>query len=246
MITRNEIAFRVAQKANYGYLERAFNHHAWLRTSHVPLNSNTPLARRSLNAVTACVGPFFTPPASPFTRRSLHVQSYHVELAALPIDASTWRSQPMHTEQGHPTNSTTRNVLRARSYSPGRLAVCMVGGLRTLIQPTVFQSIKANLLDSQVEPVDLFINTHLKVGSGDMSLNRAGGSPVAADDPRLLAAISHLKPVQYVLRRTNDCSQPEVMYHRVCQDKRVPSNDVHLHGYLQFLWIVEAHHDVLR
>jgi hypothetical protein len=24
MITRNEIAFRVAQKANYGYLERAF------------------------------------------------------------------------------------------------------------------------------------------------------------------------------------------------------------------------------
>ena len=122
----------------------------------------------------------------------------------------------------------------------------MVGGLRTLIQPTVFQSIKANLLDSQVEPVDLFINTHLKVGSGDMSLNRAGGSPVAADDPRLLAAIYHLKPVQYVLRRTNDCSQPEVMYHRVCQDKRVPSNDVHLHGYLQFLWIVEAHHDVLR
>ena len=146
----------------------------------------------------------------------------------------------------HPTNSTTRNVLRARSYSPGRLAVCMVGGLRTLIQPTVFQSIKANLLDSQVEPVDLFINTHLKVGSGDMSLSRAGGSPVAANDPRLLAAISHLKPVQYVLRRTNDCSQPEVMYHRVCQDKRVPSNDVHIHGYLQFLWIVEAHHDVTK
>lgn len=242
MITRNEIAFRVAQKANYGYLERAFNHHAWLRTSHVPLNSNTPLARRSLNAVTACVGPFFTPPASPFTRRLRGAPHGYNR-----IMSSSRRFQLTLPLGGpNPTNSTTRNVLRARSYSPGRLAVCMVGGLRTLIQPTVFQSIKANLLDSQVEPVDLFINTHLKVGSGDMSLNRAGGSPVAADNPRLLAAIYHLKPVQYVLRRTNDCSQPEVMYHRVCQDKRVPSNDVHLHGYLQFLWIVEAHHDVLR
>ena len=90
-------------------IERAFNHHAWLRTSHVPLNSNTSLARRSLNAVTACT--IF----SHLTRAQTRSSAF---LGALLICRCSRRFQltlPLggpnpcarRSEQGHPTNSTT-------------------------------------------------------------------------------------------------------------------------------------------
>lgn len=42
-----------------------------------------------------------------------------------------------------------------------RVAVCMVGATRTLLQRTVHISIKRFLLDSQLVPVDLFMHLHL-------------------------------------------------------------------------------------
>ena len=88
-------------------IERAFNHHAWLRTSHVPIE----LQHATRAEVVECrygVHHFFTPNARPNAFLGVPRRSSDLSvLAALPIDASTWRSQPMRTEQGHPTNSTT-------------------------------------------------------------------------------------------------------------------------------------------
>lgn len=42
-----------------------------------------------------------------------------------------------------------------------RIATCIVGAARTLLLRGVHESIKRNLLESQLVPVDLFLHLHL-------------------------------------------------------------------------------------
>lgn len=132
--------------------------------------------------------------------------------------------------------------LRLSDLSRQRVAVCMVGAVRTLLSPLVYKSVKRHLLDAQLVPADLFLHLHLgwdhTAFAPGMGMHGAKGDTVKRDDPRLQIVLRYLKPVQTDLTETSDCASEEMGRTKVCQMNMKKSNrGGGLAGYLQYMWI---------
>ena len=101
-----------------------------------------------------------------------------------------------------------------------RVAVCMVGAVRTLVMPGVHSSIRRYLLDAQLLPTDLFLHLHLGWDHSNfapgMGHHGAAGRAQTRDSPALLRAIEALKPVETKLTEDSGCGNPEMASHPVC------------------------------
>ena len=117
-----------------------------------------------------------------------------------------------------------------------RIAVCMVGAARTLVLPAVHSSIRANLLDAQMVPVDLFV---------DISLD----SGVRSDSPHLQRALQMLRPTRVRLRPTSGCEAPQLHNHGICTGKQqlmTQPDQKTLGGFFQYMWVVRCLRSAFR
>ena len=128
-----------------------------------------------------------------------------------------------------------------------RVAVCMVGAVRTLILGAVHHSVRKNLLHAQLIPADLFLHLHLgwdhTAFANGMGLHGARGEQISRSDERLRKAIEHLNPVNVSLVEQSDCSSAEMRSLKVCAEiaarKRSDTGGA-LAGYLQYMWIARS------
>ncbi|EOD41204.1 hypothetical protein EMIHUDRAFT_199443 [Emiliania huxleyi CCMP1516] len=125
-----------------------------------------------------------------------------------------------------------------------RVAVCMVGAVRTLLLGAVHHSVKKNLLHAQLVPADLFLHLHLGWDYTAHAGNHgARGEQVSRSDERLRKAIEHLNPVNVSLVEQSDCSSAEMRSLKVCAEiaarKRSDKGGA-LAGYLQYMWIARS------
>ncbi|KAL1499754.1 hypothetical protein AB1Y20_012441 [Prymnesium parvum] len=144
---------------------------------------------------------------------------------------------------------------RWADFAHSRVATCMVGATRTLLHPAVHQSVKQQLLDSQLAPVDLFLHLHLRWDGTNfapgMGHHGASGGSLEPNDPKLRRVIDFLQPVEVALHSASDCSEPPLDRHAVCVDLRRswPSSspsEADRAGFLQYMWIVECQRSVMR
>lgn len=145
-----------------------------------------------------------------------------------------------------------------------RVAVCLVGAVRTLTKRFHYESVKANLLDTQLVPADLFLHLHLvrtraanrkdvvftrapALGSlshvqgwddtkyaAGMGHHGAAGETFSASSPKVQRMIEHLKPVQTKFSDSG-CENKEASDHPIC--RRHPSKDMGLAAFLQYFWV---------
>ena len=151
------------------------------------------------------------------------------------------------------------------SLAKQRVAVCMVGATRTMVLPSVYRSVKQNLIDAQMVSTDLFLHIHLtwdhtKFAAG-MGHHGAAGEAISHKDEKLRAAIAHLMPVDVHFTTSSGCDHPEMAPLQICQQvnrgraggialrqvqglnssympvalTKLP-NPGELAGYLQFMW----------
>ena len=107
------------------------------------------------------------------------------------------------------------------SLADRRVAVCMVGATRSLVEPGVYLSIRKNLLDAQLVPTDLFLHLHLSWDHSalapGMGHHGAEGPATLSSDSRLKQAIRHLKPVDVELYSNSGCDNREMTSLRLCR-----------------------------
>lgn len=128
-----------------------------------------------------------------------------------------------------------------------RVAVCLVGAVRTLTKRFHYESVKANLLDTQLVPADLFLHLHLgwddtKYAAG-MGHHGAAGETFSASSPKVQRMIEHLKPVQTKFSDSG-CENKEASDHPIC--RRHPSKDMGLAAFLQYFWVRQSHEAIFK
>lgn len=129
-----------------------------------------------------------------------------------------------------------------------RIAVCIVGATRTLLLSGVYKSIKKNLLDSQLVPVDVFLHLHLGWDSTNfapgMGHHGAAGESISDADLKLQRVVKLFNPVETRLQRTSDCNTPPLDTHPVCRGiarhRGMLPSEGDLAGFLQYMWVLEC------
>ena len=120
--------------------------------------------------------------------------------------------------------------LTLADFAQQRIAVAMVGAVRTLVSESVHVSIRKNLLDAQLVPTDLYL---------DMSLDGLKRS-----DASLQRALHVLRPCWTHLHAKSSCESPLLKDHRVCKTQTVDTKAQQ--GFFQYAWLVHTLQQVDR
>ena len=158
---------------------------------------------------------------------------------------SLWRGS-VYIDEFHVRRQFARPELADLALQ--RVAVCLVGAIRTFVLPTVSKSIKHNLVDVAAGRLASFcISTswdHTPFAPG-MGLHGQAGEPIAANDPHLTKAINLLRPVETKLISSTDCER-RMRSLKVCSEywHAGVQTAVGLAGYLQYMWIARTFESV--